>query len=55
MNSLQQWKQLELYRNISTTHVRRDTGSEEFIAKHLSESPIPPWRDSWSQSLSGAT
>ena len=42
MNSLQQWKQLELYRNIPTTHVRRDTGSEEFIAKHLSESPIPP-------------
>ena len=39
MNSLQQWKQLELYRNIPTTHVRRDTGSEEFIAKHLSESP----------------
>lgn len=39
MNSLQQWKQLELYRNIPTTQVRRNTGSEEFIAKHLSESP----------------
>jgi len=39
MNSLRQWKQLELYRNIPTTQVRRDTGSEEFIAKHLSESP----------------
>jgi len=55
MNSLQQWKQLELYSQYPS-QTARDTSSEEFIAWRLSESPIPPvWRDSWSQSLSGVT
>ncbi len=39
MSSLQQWKQLELYPGFSGTSVRRNQGSEEFIASHLSESP----------------
>ena len=39
MNSSQQWKQLELYLEYPVTPVYRDTGSEEFIASRLSESP----------------
>ncbi len=39
MNSLQRWKQRELYPEFSGTIVRRNKGSEEYIASHLSESP----------------
>jgi RNA-directed DNA polymerase len=39
MKSLQQWKQRELYPEFSGTIVRRNKGSEEFIASYLSESP----------------
>jgi RNA-directed DNA polymerase len=39
MNSLQQWKQLELNLKYSGTTVHRDYSSEEFIASRLSESP----------------
>ena len=39
MNSLQQWKQLELYSKYPSQTAIRDTSSEEFIASRLSESP----------------
>jgi len=39
MNSLQQWKQLELYSQYPRQTASRDTSSEEFIASRLSESP----------------
>ena len=39
MNSLQQWKQLELYSQFPSQTASRDTSSEEFIASRLSESP----------------
>ena len=39
MNSLQQWKQLELYSQYPSQTASRDTSSEEFIASRLSESP----------------
>ena len=39
MNSLQQWKQLELYSKYPSQTAFRDTSSEEFIASRLSESP----------------
>jgi RNA-directed DNA polymerase len=39
MNSLQRWKQLELYSKHSGTVVPGNTSSEEFIASRLSESP----------------
>ncbi len=39
MNSLQQWKQLELNLKFPDTNVIRDVSSEEFIALRLSESP----------------
>ncbi len=39
MNSLQQWKQLELYSHYPSQTASRDTSSEEFIASRLSESP----------------
>ncbi len=39
MNSLQQWKQLELYSKYPSQTACRDTSSEEFIASRLSESP----------------
>ena len=54
MNVLRQMKQLEL--NLGpVADVLPSLSFETFIASHLSESPIPPWRDSWSQSVSGAT
>ena len=55
MRSLQQQKQRKL--NLGpVADVPSSFSSEEFIASHLSESPIPPIRrDSWSQSLSGVT
>ena len=39
MNSLRQWKQLELYSEYPRQMASRDTSSEEFIASRLSESP----------------
>ncbi|MCP4121327.1 MAG: group II intron reverse transcriptase/maturase, partial [Bacteroidetes bacterium] len=39
MSSWQQRKQLELYPDLPESFSRKDTGSEEFIAKHLTESP----------------
>jgi hypothetical protein len=39
MNPLQQLKQLELNLEFPDTVVSRNTGSEEFIASRLSESP----------------
>jgi RNA-directed DNA polymerase len=39
MNSLRQWKQLELYSEYPRQTASRDTSSEEFIAARLSESP----------------
>ena len=39
MNSLRQWKQLELYSQYPRQMASRDTSSEEFIASRLSESP----------------
>jgi len=39
MNSLRQWKQLELYSEYPCQTAFRDTSSEEFIASRLSESP----------------
>jgi RNA-directed DNA polymerase len=39
MNSLQQWKQCELYSQHPRQTASRDTSSEEFIALRLSESP----------------
>ncbi len=39
MNSLRQWKQLELYSEYPRQTASRDTSSEEFIALRLSESP----------------
>ena len=39
MNSLRQWKQLELYSEYPRQTASRDTSSEEFIASRLSESP----------------
>jgi group II intron reverse transcriptase/maturase len=39
MNSLQQWKQLELYSQYPSQTASRATSSEEFIASRLSESP----------------
>ena len=39
MNSLQQWKQLELYSQYPSQTAYRATSSEEFIASRLSESP----------------
>jgi len=39
MNPLQQLKQLELNFEFPDTFVSRNTGSEEFIASRLSESP----------------
>ena len=39
MNSLRQWKQLELYSQYPRQTASRDTSSEEFIASRLSESP----------------
>ena len=38
MNSLQQWKQLELYSKYPSQTAFRDTSSEQFIASRLSES-----------------
>ncbi len=39
MNSLRQWKQLELYSGYPRQTAFRDASSEEFIASRLSESP----------------
>jgi len=39
MNSLQQWKQLELYSQYPSQTASRATSSEEFIASRLSENP----------------
>lgn len=44
MNSLQQLKQRELNLEISNAHMRWETGSEEFIASHLSENPTDQLR-----------
>ena len=54
MSVWRQMKQLEL--NLGPVAVVPPSHSfETFIASHLSEGPIPPWRDSQSQSVSGAT
>jgi hypothetical protein len=39
MGLSQKRKQLRLYPEVLSTDVCRDTGSEEFIASYLSESP----------------
>jgi len=39
MNSLQHWKQLEVYSECPSQRASKDTRAEEFIASCLSESP----------------